>query len=98
MSPREDGENEGMRKISEQTRGSILRRKLDGAIIPKDIMRKIRLMISRPRTITRIRRSSRRLLIWCLSTKYQRILRFNTKGADVVNATYIDMCGIMSKI
>ena len=89
---------EGMRRISELTRENILRRRLDGAIIPKDIMRKIGSMISRRRTITRMRRSSRRLLIWCLSTEYQRILWFNTKVADVVNAMYIDMCGTTSKI
>ena len=98
ISPPEDGGNEGMRRISELTRENILRRRLDGAIIPKDIMRKIGSMISRRRKITRSRRSSRRSLIWCLSTEYQRILRFNTTEVDVVNATYIDMCGITSKI
>ena len=87
MSPLEDGDGEGMRKVSELTRESILLRKLDEAIIPKDIMRKIGSMISRLRMITRIRRNSGRLLIWCLSTEYQRILRFNTKGVDVVNTT-----------
>ena len=89
---------EGMRRILERIKECILRRKLDGDIIPKGSMMKIGSMISRRKTIIRSRISSRRSLIWCLSTEYQRILRFNTTGVDVVNATYIDMCSITSKI
>ena len=84
--------------ISELIRECILRRKLDRDIIPKGSMMKLGSMISRQKTIIRSQISSRSSLIWCLSTEYQRILRFNTNGADVVNATYIDICGITLKI
>ena len=90
MNPQEDGENGGMRKTSELTRGNILRQKLDGAIIPKDIMMRIGSMISKLRRIIRIQRRYGGLQIWCLSMEYQKILRFNTKGVDVVNMTYLD--------
>ena len=61
-------------------------------------MLKSGLKISEWKMIIRNQISSRRSLIWCFSTEYKRFLRFNTKGVDVVNAMYVDMCVTLYKI